>query len=219
MSVGSVNIALPSIGRDLAIDNSSLTWVVAAYSYVIYPSISNNSVANGCFLLTAGRLADLYGRRRVFFVGSIIYLVFTILCGISRNGIMLFVFRALQGIGGALLVPGAVGIVGATYHRYNKRKAVAFAVIGGMATTGFLAGILLGGICAQLLDWRWLFYITAMITGVMISSAFFFVPKMAGEEEGKPIPPHRYKEIDWWGQFFSISGLVLLSFSLTYFPF
>lgn len=132
---------------------------------------------------------------------------------------MLFVFRALQGIGGALLVPGAVGIVGATYHRYNKRKAIAFAVIGGMATTGFLAGILLGGICAQLLDWRWLFYITAIITGIMILSAFFFVPKMAGEEEGKPVAPHRYKEIDWWGQLFSISGLVLLSFSLTYFPY
>jgi len=146
------------------------------------------------------------------------YLIFTILCGISRNGIMLFVFRGFQGVGGALLVPGAVGIVGATYHKYDKRKAVAFAVIGGTATTGFLAGILLGGICAQLLTWRWLFYITAMITGAMILSTFFIVPKMAGEEEGQSRGSlwGKYKEIDWWGQFFSISGLVLLAFSLTY---
>ena len=81
---------------------------------------------------------------------------------------MLFVFRAFQGMGSAICVPGAVGIVGATYHRYNKRKAFAFAIIGGMATTGFLAGILLGGICAQLLTWRWLFYITAIIDGLML---------------------------------------------------
>ena|SRR5579859_3741080 len=216
MSVGSVNIALPSIARDLSIDNSTLTWVVAAYSYTLSGIFSNFSVANGCFLLTAGRLADLYGRRLLFFIGSVIYLVFTLLCAIARNGIMLFIFRAFQGIGGAILVPGAVGIVGATYHKYHKRKAMAFAVIGGMATTGFLAGILLGGICSQLLTWRWLFYITAMITGLMIAGAIVFVPKMAGEEENVPIRPKRYKEIDWCGQFLSISGLVLLSFALTY---
>jgi MFS family permease len=218
MSVGSVNIALPSIGKDLSIDNSSLTWVVAAYSYTPCFTKSNGSVANGCFLLTAGRLADLYGRRKVFLYGSVMYFIFTILCAISQNGIMLFVFRAFQGIGGAILVPGAVGIVGATYHNYNKRKAVAFAVIGGTATTGFLAGILLGGVCAQLLTWRWLFYITAIFTAVMVLSAVFIVPKMAGEEEGKPVQRQKYKEIDWWGTFFSISGLVLLSFSLTYVP-
>jgi len=179
---------------------------------------NGNRVANGCFLLTSGRLADLYGRRNVFFVGSVMYLIFTVLCGISQNGIMLFLFRGFQGIGGAILVPGAVGIVGATYHKYDKRKALAFSVIGGMATTGFLAGILLGGICAQLLTWRWLFFITAMITGAMILSTFFIVPKMAGEDESSAHQSRRgkYKEIDWWGQIFSISGLVLLAFSLTY---
>jgi MFS family permease len=218
MSVGSVNIALPSIARDLSIDNSSLTWIVAAYSYTLLFSRSNNSVANGCFLLTAGKTADLYGRRKVFLFGSVMYFIFTILCAISRNGIMLFVFRAFQGIGGAILVPGAVGIVGATYHNYNKRKAAAFAVIGGTATTGFLAGILLGGVCAQLLTWRWLFYITAIITALMIMSTIIFVPKMAGEESGKPVRRQKYKEIDWLGTFFSIAGLVLLSFSLTYDP-
>jgi len=132
---------------------------------------------------------------------------------------MLFVFRAFQGIGSAICVPGAVGIVGAIYHPYNKRKAMAFAVIGGMATTGFLGGILLGGICAQLLTWRWLFYITAIINGLMIASAFFIVPKMAGEEENPPSQEEgrkKWTEIDWWGQILSISGLVLLAFSLTY---
>jgi len=173
-------------------------------------------VANGCFLLTSGRLADLYGRRRVFFVGSAIYLVFTILCGVAQNGLMLFIMRAFQGLGSALCVPGAVGIVGATYHRYNKRKALAFAVVGGMATTGFLAGILLGGICAQLLTWRWLFFITAILAGLMIASALFIVPKEAGEDPDQPHIPNKYKEIDWWGQLLSISGLVLLAFSLTY---
>jgi MFS family permease len=178
---------------------------------------ANDSVANGCFLLTSGRLADLYGRRRVFFVGAVMYLIFTILCGISQNGIMLFLFRGFQGIGGAIQVPGAVGIVGATYHKYDKRKAVAFSIIGGMATTGFLAGILLGGICAQLLTWRWLFFITAMISGAMILSTFFIVPKTAGEDESNPRSRRgKYKEIDWFGQLFSISGLVLLAFSLTY---
>lgn len=215
MSVGSVNIALPSIGRGLGIDNSNLTWVVAAYSYALYSNRFDHRVANGCFLLTAGRLADLYGRRRVFLLGSLLYLICSILCGFAQNGIMLFISRAFQGIGGAISVPGAVGIVGATYHRYNKRKAMAFAIIGGMATTGFLAGILLGGICAQLLTWRWLFFITAIIDGLMLLSVLFIVPKMAGEEVGKEEIRQKYKEIDWWGQLLSISGLVILSFSLT----
>ena len=182
-----------------------------------HSNCSNRSVANGCFLLTSGRLADLYGRRRVFFIGSLLTLIFTVLCGVSQNGIMLFVFRAFQGIGSAICVPGAVGIVGATYHRYNKRKAMAFAVIGGIATAGFLGGILLGGICSQLLTWRWLFYITAIINVIMIAIVFFIVPRMAGEEEN-PAQKRRqkWKEIDWWGQVLSISGLVCLTFSLTY---
>ena len=128
---------------------------------------------------------------------------------------MLFIFRAFQGLAGAILVPGAVGIVGATYHGYTKRKALAFAVIGGTANTGFLCGILLGGICAQLLNWRWLFYITAIITGIMLLVALFVVPKMAGED-GEEKPRASYKELDWWGQILSISGLTLLAFSLTY---
>lgn len=179
---------------------------------------SNGSIANGCFLLTSGRLADLYGRRRVLFIGSFLYLIFTILCGLSKNGIMLFVFRALQGMSSAIVVPGAVGIVGATYHAYNKRKAIVFAVIGGMATTGFLAGILLGGVCAQLFTWRWLFFISAIIDAVMILSTIFIVPKMAGEfgEDANSEKHQKYKEIDWFGLLLSISGLTLLSFSLTY---
>lgn len=131
---------------------------------------------------------------------------------------MLFIFRALQGLSSAISVPGAIGIVGATYHRYNKRKAFAFAIVGGMATTGFLAGIILGGICAQFLTWRWLFFITAIIAEVMILSTHFVVPVKAGEDDKKPNIPKKYKEIDWWGQFLSISGLVLLAFSLTYKP-
>lgn len=129
---------------------------------------------------------------------------------------MLFIFRALQGLSSAILVPGAVGIVGATYHRYTRRKAFAFAIIGTMATTGFLAGILLGGICAQFLTWRWLFFITAIIGGIMIVSTHFIVPAKAGEDAEKPNVEKKHKEIDWWGQLLSISGLVLLAFSLTY---
>jgi MFS family permease len=129
---------------------------------------------------------------------------------------MLFIFRACQGIGSAIVVPAAVGTIGATYHGYKKRKARAFAVVGAMGTAGFLTGILLGGICAQLLSWRWVFFLSAIIDGVMILSAIFVVPKGAGEDPNIPEKRHKYKEIDWWGQLLSISGLVLLSFSFTY---
>lgn len=101
-------------------------------------------------------------------------------------------------------VPGAVGIVGATYHGYTKRKAVAFAVIGGTATTGFLVGILLGGICAQLLDWRWLFYITAIITLIMISLAFFVVPKMAGRKKANRDHEHDSLRLTGGDSFFRL---------------
>jgi MFS family permease len=181
----------------------------------VYPK-ANNSVANGCFLLTSGRLADLYGHRRVFLYGVYTYLATTILCGFARNGTMHFIFRALQGLSSAISVPGAIGIVGATYHRYDKRKAFAFAMVGGTAAMAFLAGILLGGICSQFLTWRWLFFITAMIAGAMILSTHFVVPAEAGEGDEKPDTPKKHKKVDWWGQFLSISGLVLLTFSLTY---
>lgn len=95
---------------------------------------------------------------------------------------------------------------------------MAFGVVGTMAAIGFLGGILLGGVCAQWLTWRWIFYITAIINGLMIVSALLIIPKTAGEEEHQPANKvqQRLKEIDWWGQILSVSGFIMLAFSLTF---
>jgi EmrB/QacA subfamily drug resistance transporter len=141
-----VNVALPSVQRELHASLTGLQWVVDAYA-----------VSLAALILTAGALADRYGRRLVFAIGICLFTIASLLCGIAWNIAALDVARAFQGIGGAALFATALALIGAEYEGPARMNAIA---IWG-ATVGFAvaAGPLLGGIITGFLSWRWIFFV------------------------------------------------------------
>jgi EmrB/QacA subfamily drug resistance transporter len=141
-----VNVALPSVQRELDASLTGLQWVVDAYA-----------VSLAALILTAGALADRYGRRLMFAAGIVLFTIASLLCGIAWNIAALDVARAIQGIGGAALFATALALIGAEYEGPARMNAIA---IWG-ATVGFAvaAGPLLGGIITNFLSWRWIFFV------------------------------------------------------------
>src|SRR4051794_16308135 len=129
-----VNVALPSIGRDLQFSQDNLAWVVNAYTLTF-----------GGFLLLGGRLADLLGRRRIFMTGLVVFSLASLLGGLAQSELWLILARALQGIGGALVSPAALSIITTTFAEGSERNR-ALGVWGAVAGSGGAAGVLLGGV-------------------------------------------------------------------------
>src|SRR6266568_4816101 len=125
-----VNVALATIKRDLGFSEASLQWVITAYAIVF-----------GGFLLLGGRLADLLGRRRIFIAGVALFTLSSVLCGLSWSEGSLIAFRALQGLGGAMLSPAALSILTTTFEEGRERN-VALGVWGAIAGSGAAAGTL-----------------------------------------------------------------------------
>jgi EmrB/QacA subfamily drug resistance transporter len=146
-----VNVALPSIGRDLDIESADLSWVVNAYTLFF-----------GGFLLLGGRMADLLGRRRVFMAGLILFAIASLFGGFAQNEIQLIVARAVQGLGAALLSPAALSIVTTTFNEGAERNK-ALGVWGAVAGSGGAAGVLLGGVLTDALSWEWVLFVNVPI--------------------------------------------------------
>ena len=163
-----VNVALPAIQKALGFSNAAqLQWIVTAYA-----------LAFGGFLLLGGRLADLFGRRRIFLAGVGLFAVASLAGGLAQNPTMLIMFRTIQGLGGALLAPAALSLVLNIFkegHERNRALGVWSMVAGG----GGAVGLLLGGILTQYVNWRWIFFINVPIAvGVMIA-AMRYLPEAA----------------------------------------
>jgi EmrB/QacA subfamily drug resistance transporter len=140
-------VALPSIGADLDVGQGALAWV--ANGYVL---------TYGGLLLLGGRAADLLGRRRVFVGGLALFGTMSLVCGLAPNAPVLVVARGLQGIGAALTVPAAVSIIATTFPEGEERNR-ALGVFAACASAGFAAGLVLGGVVTEALDWRWIFLV------------------------------------------------------------
>jgi EmrB/QacA subfamily drug resistance transporter len=153
-----VNVALPSVQRELDASLTGLQWVVDAYA-----------VSLAALILTAGALADRFGRRRIFAVGIALFTVASLLCGIAWNIAALDAARALQGVGGAALFATALALIGAEYQ--GAARMTAIAVWG--ATIGFAvaAGPLLGGIITDSLSWRWIFFVNIPVGAFALALA------------------------------------------------
>ncbi|KAH7332782.1 MFS general substrate transporter [Rhizoctonia solani] len=197
MSGASISIALPDIGEDLGISQADLQWLVSAYS-----------LTSGCFLLLFGRLADLFGRKRVFLIGNFWFLAWAIGCGFAPNAISLDVMRALQGMGAAATIPSAVGILA---HEFppSVARSVAFATFSAGAPLGGAIGFVIGGLMTQYtgVKWRGVFYVSAGIAALTMIAAALGIHKDKPSEE-------RDRRIDWVGAALSTIALVLLTFSL-----
>ena len=141
-----VNIALPTIGRDFDTGLSSLQWVVNAYTLTL-----------AGFLLLGGALGDRYGRRKVFLIGVVWFAAASLLCAIAPNVEALILARALQGVGAALLTPGSLAILEASFAPDDRAAAIgAWSGLGGVMTA---VGPFLGGWLVQSASWRWIFVI------------------------------------------------------------
>jgi len=147
LDISVVNMALPSIRRDLGFSATGLQWVVNAYTLTF-----------AGFLLLGGRAADLYGRRRVFLLGLIVFTGASLAGGLAQTGGFLVGARAVQGLGAAILAPATLTIL-TTHFREPKARARAIGVWSAVAAGGGAFGAVLGGVLTDLLSWRWILFV------------------------------------------------------------
>jgi EmrB/QacA subfamily drug resistance transporter len=175
--VTALSVALPQIESDFDADVSTVQWVINAYALVF-----------GVLIVTGGRLADMLGRRRVFFIGSAIFATFSVLGGAAQDELWLIACRALMGIGGAMMWPAVLGM---TYDILPEQKAaMAGALIIGSAGFGNAAGPLLGGVLTDALSWRWILFANLPIAALACFVTWRSVSESrgAGAEEGIDVP-------------------------------
>ncbi|MDX6562786.1 MAG: hypothetical protein QOD65_2600 [Gaiellales bacterium] len=151
IDVSIVNVALPTIERDLHFTTSSLQWVASAYALTF-----------GGFLLLGGRMADLLGRRRLFMAGLALFTVASLACGFANTNNLLIAARAVQGLGGAMIAPAALSILSTTFAEGEERNK-ALAVWGAVSGAGGAVGVLLGGVLTEYVGWEWVFFVNAPI--------------------------------------------------------
>jgi EmrB/QacA subfamily drug resistance transporter len=163
-----VNVALPSIQRDLRFDQSSLAWVVNAYL-----------IAFGGLLLLAGRLGDLIGRRTIFLIGIAVFTAASALCGVAQSQEVLIGARFLQGAGGALTSAVILGMI-ITMFSERGEQARAIGVFSFVASAGASVGLLAGGAITQALSWHWIFFVNLPIGVITAVLARRLVAKDAG---------------------------------------
>jgi EmrB/QacA subfamily drug resistance transporter len=189
-----VNVALPSIKVDLGFSQENLQWVISAYALVF-----------GGFLLLGGRAADLLGRRRIFFVGVVVFTLSSLLAGLAWSEASLIGARALQGLGAAIISPAALSILSTTFTEGRERN-IALGVWGAVGGFGAAAGVLLGGVLTDALSWEWIFFVNIPV-GV---AAFALTPVLLAESRDA-----RVKRFDVPGAVLVTGGLSLLVYAIT----
>ena len=159
-----VNVALPSIREDLGFSETSLAWVVNAYLLTF-----------GGFLLLGGRLGDLFGHRRLFLIGLMIFTAASLACGLASSQEFLIGARAVQGVGGAIVGVVALSLI-MTLFTEPAERVKAMGVIGFVAAGGGSIGVLLGGVLTDVLDWHWIFLVNLPVGAAVIALTLFLIP-------------------------------------------
>jgi EmrB/QacA subfamily drug resistance transporter len=195
LDIAIVNVALPSIKADLHFSQQGLQWVITAYAILF-----------GGVLLLGGRLADLLGRRRLFTTGVAVFAVSSLLSGLAWSEGSLIAFRALQGLGGALLAPAALSILMTTFAEGRDRN-LALGIYGAASGSGGAAGVLLGGLLTSYVDWSWIFFINVPVAIVVIALTPWLL------RESRIDQAHRH--LDLGGAVSVTGGLMLLVYAMT----
>jgi EmrB/QacA subfamily drug resistance transporter len=195
LDVAIVNVALPSIKNDLHFSQQGLQWVITAYAIMF-----------GGVLLLGGRMADLLGRRRLFLSGVALFTVSSLAAGFAWSEASLIVFRATQGLGGALLAPAALSIL-TTMFAEGRERNIALGVWGAVSGSGAAAGVLLGGFLTSSLAWSWIFFINVPVGAALVVSAPFFLRESRAELG--------HRNFDLAGATTITGGLMLLVYAMT----
>jgi EmrB/QacA subfamily drug resistance transporter len=195
LDVAIVNVALPSIKSDLGFSDTGLQWVITAYAILF-----------GGTLLLGGRLADLLGRRRMFVAGLALFAASSLLSGLAWSAGSLVAFRAVQGLGGALLAPAALSLLMTTFAEGHERNR-ALGIYGAASGSGAAAGVLLGGVITSYLGWSWIFFINVPVGLAAIALAPILL------RDSRADLAHRHFDVA--GATTVTAGLMLLVYGLT----
>jgi EmrB/QacA subfamily drug resistance transporter len=187
-----VNVALPDIQRSLHSSFRDLQWVVNAYSLTL-----------AAFLLTAGALADLVGRRRVFVIGLVVFTIASAVCGLSASPVALNLARAVQGVGGAMMFATSLALIASAFH--GKERGIAFGVFGGVIGAAVAVGPVVGGVITSGIGWEWIFFINVPIG---VGAVYLTLTRVAESRDPEA------RGVDWMGFVTFSASLFLLVFAL-----
>ena len=189
-----VNVALPSIQKDLGLSEANLQWIINAYTLVF-----------GGFLLLGGRAGDLLGRKRLFLIGLVIFTGASLLDGLAVSSGMLIGSRALQGLGAALISPAALSIISTTFAEGQERSK-AIGVWAAIAIGGSAVGLILGGVLTQSFSWPWIFFVNVPVGVVGFVLSLRLVPESKDE--------HAHRSYDIAGAVTVTGGLMALVYAI-----
>lgn len=190
-----VNVALPVLQTDLKATVADVQWVVEAYALFL-----------SALILVGGSLGDHYGRRRIYATGIALFTLASLACGFAPTITFLIIARAVQGIGGALLVPGSLAIIGAFFSSEQRGRAIG--TWSGFTSITSALGPVLGGWLVQFASWRWVFFINLPIAVIVLLILFWRVPESESEEDQR-------RGLDWSGAILATLGLGGVVFGLT----
>ena len=163
-----VNVALPSIQRDLDTDLSELQWIVTGYALTF-----------AALMLVGGKVADAYGRRLIFVIGIAVFTIASLLCGLADSGEMLISARVLQGAGAALMNPATLSIIAATFPPHQRGTAIG--IWAGVSALALAIGPLIGGLITEHLDWSWIFFVNVPIGILGVVASYLFIDESRDE--------------------------------------
>jgi EmrB/QacA subfamily drug resistance transporter len=193
----SINVALPSIGREFSMDAMSLSWVSTVYL-----------LASAMFLVPFGKIGDIYGRKKIFLSGLVIYTLSSLICSFSVNSMMLISFRIFQGIGSSMVFGSGVAIISSIYPPGERGKAIGLTI--GSVYLGLSMGPFIGGILTHSFGWRCIFILNFPLGLIAI---IYVITNLKGEwAEAKG------EKLDIWGTFLYCISLVLIMFGLSKLP-
>src|SRR6201993_3120707 len=190
LDVAIVNVAIPSIQRDLHVAETTVQWVLIAYA-----------ITFGGFLLLGGRMADLFGRRRLFMIGVAVFSAASLVCGLATAIGVLIAARAVQGVGAAIVSPATLSIITTTFKEGSERNK-ALGIWGAMGGSGAAAGVLFGGILTKYAGWEWIFFVNVPVGALVLALA----PRIVRESRA----PDVGRDFDAIGASSVTAGLALL---------
>jgi EmrB/QacA subfamily drug resistance transporter len=157
-----VNVALPAIQRDLGVDLSELEWIVAGYALTF-----------AALMLTGGKAADFYGRRLVFVIGTVVFTLASLACGMANSGDVLIGARIVQGVGAALMNPATLSIISATFP--PRQRGMAIGIWAGVSALALAIGPLAGGLITEHISWNWIFFINVPVGVLAVVASFLLI--------------------------------------------